>query len=205
MFAAMKPQFWWYLARASGMVAWVLLASSMIWGLMVASRMVPLKTAPKWFLDMHRFLGGLAVSFMLVHVAALVADSYLHFGWREILVPYAAAYEPGAVAWGVVAAYLLVAIELTSLAMRRLPRRLWRAVHLLSYAVFAMTTVHGLFAGADARNLVFLMAMSMLIGVSLFALAFRVIVARRSRRHPTPNPRIRRAADMVPPAPRVSQ
>ena len=39
MLAALKPQFWWYLARASGIVAWVLLALAVVWGLLVASRM----------------------------------------------------------------------------------------------------------------------------------------------------------------------
>ena len=197
MLAALNPQFWWYLARSSGIVAWMLLALPVLWGLMVASRMIPLKTAPKWLLDMHRFLGGLAVSFTLVHIAALVADSYLYFGWREVLVPFASAYEPGAVAWGVVGVYLLLAVELTSLAMRRLPRRWWRAVHMSSYAVFVLTTVHGLFAGTDARNVFFVMTVSMLIGVNLFALVYRIATTRRFRKEAVENPRIRRvgAAD----------
>ena len=191
----MKPQFWWYLARSSGIVTWVLLALSVLWGLMLSSRMIPLKTAPKWLLDMHRFLGGLAVSFALVHLAALAADSYLYFGWREVLLPFASKYEPGAVAWGVVAFYLLVAVELSSLAMRRLPRRLWRAVHQSSFAVFVLSTVHGFLAGADARNLIFLMTMSMLIGLTLFALVFRIVTTRMWRSSNVANQRIRRAGD----------
>ena len=53
----------------------------------------------------------------------------------------------GAVAWGIAGLYLLVAIQLTSWFMRRLPRRLWHAIHLGSFPLFAFATVHGFTAG----------------------------------------------------------
>ena len=182
MIGALRPQFWWYLARSSGIVAWVLLASSTFLGLLVATRMVPVRAAPRWLLDMHRHLGGLSVAFTALHVAGLVIDSYLTFSWAEILVPYASAYEPGAVAWGVVALYLLVAVEATSLAMRSMPRRAWRAVHLTSYAVFVMVTLHAVLAGTDRDNLVFLMTGSTLVGLVAFAAVVRVLSSRRPGR-----------------------
>ncbi len=193
MLAALRPEFWWYVARSSGIVAWVLLALAVVWGLLVASRTVPLHTAPRWLLDTHRFLGALAVTFTGVHLFALWIDDYLPFGPRQLLVPFASRYEPGAVAWGVVSLYLLVAIELTSLAMRRLPRRFWRTVHLSSFALFGFATVHGALAGSDATNLVFVMTMSMLVGVTLFAIGYRVVArragpARAARPHTRPTP-----------------
>ena len=72
---------------------------------------------------MHRFLGGAAVTFTGLHVAGLVADSYVHFGVADVLVPGASSWRPGAVAPGVVSLYLLAAVELTSLFMRRSRRR----------------------------------------------------------------------------------
>jgi sulfoxide reductase heme-binding subunit YedZ len=195
MFAALKPEFWWYVSRASGIVAWVLLALAVVWGVLVASKMIPLKSAPKWLLDTHRFLGALALCFTGVHLLALWADSYLQFGPRELFVPLASIYEPGAVAWGVVALYLLVAVELSSLAMRRLPRRLWRTIHQSSFFLFVFATVHGIFAGTDAGNLAVITALSMLTGVVIFAVVFRVLVARRAAdRKPTRVPASTRAA-----------
>lgn len=179
MIAALKPEFWWYVARSSGIVAWALLALSMAWGLMVASRMIPLKKGPRWLLDMHRFLGGLSLAFVALHIGALVADNYLHFGWREIFVPFASAYEPGAVAWGVVALYLLVVVEVTSLAMRHIPRRWWRIVHWSSFALFVAATVHTFIAGTDSRNLFMVVMMSMLLGVIVFAIVYRSVTAGR--------------------------
>ena len=51
-----------------------------------------------------------------------------------------------------VATWCLVAVELTSLAMRRLPRKLWRGIHLTSYLVFWLASLHAAFAGTDATN-----------------------------------------------------
>ena len=47
----------------------------------------------------------------------------MDIGPAELFVPLASAWKPGAVAWGVVALYLLLAIEITSLLQRRIPRR----------------------------------------------------------------------------------
>jgi hypothetical protein len=106
-------------------------------------------------LELHRYLGGLAVIFTGVHVAGIVADSYTHFGLSDILLPLASAWKPGAVAWGIASLYLLVAIELTSLAKRRLPARVWRTVHFASFPLFLTSTLHALTAGTDTTNRLF--------------------------------------------------
>jgi hypothetical protein len=90
--------------------------------------------------------------FVVAHVGALAFDSFVGFDWDDLLVPFASAWRPAAVAWGVVAAYLLVAVEVTSLLMRHLRRGLWHAVHLLSLVVFGAVTLHALYAGADAQE-----------------------------------------------------
>lgn len=141
----------WYVARSSGLVAWGLVVASMAWGILLATRVLGRRPRPSWLLSLHRFLGGLAVVFVGVHVVALVADSYVHFGVADVLVPLASSWHPAAVAFGIVSFYVLLAVEITSLLRQRLSNRAWRSVHLLSYALFAMSTVHLLTAGTDAR------------------------------------------------------
>jgi len=148
----LDSKLWWYVARASGVVAWALVVASVVWGLWVAGRFTKKLPPPAWVLDLHRFLGGLTVTFVAVHIGALVADSYVHFGWSELFVPLASKWRPWPVAFGIVALYLVLAVEITSLLMRRLPRRLWRFVHMGSFLLAFMGTVHGLTAGADAAN-----------------------------------------------------
>jgi predicted ferric reductase len=144
----------WHVSRASGLVAWALLAASVGWGLLLSTRVLGRHPTRPWLLELHRFLSGGAVLFVVVHLAGLLADTYVHFTIADLLVPMASPWRPGAVAWGVVALYLLAAVELTSLVMERLPRGVWRTVHFSSFALFVLATVHGLLAGTDRGNLV---------------------------------------------------
>jgi predicted ferric reductase len=151
--AAMNGHVAWYAARSAGIVAWSTATASILWGLALSTRLVRRRGVPAWLLDLHRFLGALTLVAVATHVIALVADSFLYFGWREILVPFASTWRPVAVAWGVVAMYLLIAIEVTSWMMHRLPRRWWHRVHITSFVVFVTSTVHAFQSGTDAMNL----------------------------------------------------
>lgn len=142
----------WYTARASGLVAWALVSASVLWGLALSTRALGKRPRPAWLLDLHRYLGGLAVVFTGVHIAAIVSDSYVHFGVIEVLVPFASTWKPSAVALGIVSLYLLLAIELTSLLRKHLPRKAWRRVHFASFPLFVFTTLHLLTAGTDLGN-----------------------------------------------------
>ena len=108
-----------------------------------------------------------------LHLVALVLDTYVDFGLTELLVPMASSYRPGPVAWGVAALYLLIAVELTSLLRRRISKRAWRMTHMLSFPLFAFSTVHGLTAGTDATGGALFWSM-----VSVSVLVFALTIAR---------------------------
>ena len=118
----------------------------------LSSKLVRRRKVPAWLLDLHKYLGTLSLAFIAVHLVALVADSYVDFGPRDLLVPMASAWRPGAVAGGIVVMYLLLVVQVTSWCMKRLPRTVWHRIHLTSFAVFVMGTVHGVLAGADSSN-----------------------------------------------------
>ena len=67
----------WYIARSSGIVAWLLLAGSVLWGLALSTKVLRGKPRPNWILDLHRFLGGIA----LVCVPRMARASPLVMGW----------------------------------------------------------------------------------------------------------------------------
>ncbi len=177
----MTSQVWWYVARASGIVAWALAAAAVIWGLLLSTRLLERQPSPKWLLDLHRYLGGLTVVFTGVHLAGLVADSYVHFDLAGLLVPYATDWRPGPVAWGIVAFYLLIAVQLTSLLVKRLPRRLWHGVHLLSYLLFWTAAIHGAAAGTDAANPAYAIgSVATILTVAALTL-YRALLPKRQR------------------------
>lgn len=185
----MNTHFWWYVARSSGIVAWLLLTASVLWGIVLSTKAFPAHRRPAWLLDLHRWLGGLTVGFVAIHLAALVADSYTTFTLTDLAIPFASSWKPGPVALGVVAAWTLVAVEATSLAVRRLPRRFWHGVHLVSYATFWLTSLHAAFAGTDRSQLLYQVTAAVSVALVAWAAVYRIT-------HPKPT-RPRRTADPV--------
>lgn len=172
----------WFLARSSGITSWALATSSVLFGLALSTRLVRKRGVPAWLLSLHRYIGTLTLVFTGVHLAALVADNYVHFGMSQLFVPMVSRWRPGAVAWGIVALYLLLAVQVTSWCKRWLPRRLWHAVHLTSLPMFVFGTVHGFQAGADAEHIAFQWgALTGVVSV-LFLVIFRLTSDSRHHR-----------------------
>ena len=197
---ALDPKFSWYISRAAGLMTWALCAASIVWGLLLSSKAVRRRGLPAWLLDLHTFLGTLALIFAGIHIGGLVADSYAHFSWKEILVPMGSEWRPGAVAWGVVSFYVLVAIQVTSWMRRRLPKRAWHAIHLGSFPLFMMGTLHGVMAGSDWTSGVVRWVGGGITLVVLAAIVLRLVARRRraAQAEASPN-RIRVRQVSVPP------
>lgn len=147
----MDGKLWWYTTRASGLVAWTLLAAGVLLGLLLSTRATRRPRAA-WVVDLHRFLGGAGAVFVAIHVGSILLDRYVNFTWSQVLVPLTASWHPVAVAWGIVAMYLLVAVEVTSLLRAYLPATVWRKTHFLSFPLFVSATTHLLSAGTDRHS-----------------------------------------------------
>src|SRR6185312_137752 len=173
----------WYVARSSGIVAWALILATIVWGLLLATKVLGRKPGPAWLLSLHRYLGALTVVFVGVHVGAILVDTYTDFGITDVLVPFTGSWHPLAVAWGIVGMYLLAAIEITSLLRHRMSKRAWHAVHLLSYFLFATTTVHMLTAGTDVTAVLASTA-AVLLGVAVTFGSVALYCWRSDRRPP---------------------
>jgi predicted ferric reductase len=146
-------QLWWYTARSGGIVAWALLTASVLFGLALSTKVFGKRPRPNWLLDLHRFLGGAAVVFTVVHVVSILLDQFVSFSVVQVLVPFASSWKPSAVAWGIVGFYLLLAIEITSLLRSRISKKLWRATHYASFPLFVVASIHALTAGTDRNTL----------------------------------------------------
>lgn len=188
MIGALDPQTWWWLSRASGMVAGILLVLSVIWGVLLATRALRAIDRPAWLLAIHRWFSALTCVGVAVHVAALVADNYVHFGWSEVLVPWGSPHWKNTpVALGVIAMYLLIAVEASSLAMHRIPKRWWRMIHLTSYAAVWLGLIHGALAGTDASSRPYvLVALALVIAVVSATLVRVSIGTARQQRAAAP-------------------
>jgi DMSO/TMAO reductase YedYZ heme-binding membrane subunit len=177
----MNEQIWWYLSRSSGIVALVLLVLSVVWGILLATRALKPHDRPAWLLDLHGWLGVTALVMTGLHLLGLYADGYVDFGVTELFVPGTSEYRPVAVAIGVVSLYVMVAVQVTASLRHRLPRRVWRSTHLLSYGLVWGAALHAGLAGTDTVNRAYQVLAIVLTMVAAAATIVRILTPGRRR------------------------
>ena len=182
----------WYLNRATGMVALVLMTLTIVLGTIVR-RQGRLPGLPRFaVVRVHRNVALLSALLVVGHVATAVVDSYVDIGPLAAVVPFASGYRPLAVGLGALAVDLALLVVVTSLLRDRLPRRLWTPVHLTSYVLWPLAAVHGLTAATDLGGgwllLLVLACAAATAWASVAALGTRRIRARRpsGQRRPWP-------------------
>jgi predicted ferric reductase len=152
----MSAQLWqavtWDVARAGGLVAYLLLTLSVALGLALSLRW----QRPRWprliTNELHSFVTLLSLVFIGVHVLAVWVDPFTRFGWRDIVVPFATSYRPVWMAAGIVGTYLLLAIWISTQLRSRIGYAWWRRLHTLTFGVYLLSTIHGLGTGTDTRQ-----------------------------------------------------
>jgi predicted ferric reductase len=177
-----NEQVWWYLARAAGMLAAILMVGALVLGVLAATRALKEIDRPAWLVALHRWFSVLTAIAVVTHLLALVADSYLHFGLVELLVPFTSSWRPLAVTLGVVALYLFAVVHISSVAMKRLPKVWWRRLHTLSYVSVWAAVMHAGTAGTDTANVVYRTVALVLTMAAVVAALLRVILGRNATR-----------------------
>jgi hypothetical protein len=167
----------WLIARASGLVAFGLLTLSVWLGLAMSTRLLgPKRMKP--LLGLHRTLAWMGLSMVGLHLGALLLDPVLHFGALAVLVPGAAAYRTGAVALGVVAAWLSLALAASFHARRWIGQKGWRRLHYATFAAFWLALGHALLVGTDLRGFGGPVTALLAAGPVLWLTFYRLLVPR---------------------------
>jgi predicted ferric reductase len=171
LFAADSVQIWWYVTRASGIIAYLLLWFSTVLGLAVTSKYLDGMLDRLFTYDFHEFISLLSVAFTLVHVLVLMLDKYLPYSLAQILVPFISPYRPFWVGVGVIAFYTILLVTITFYLRNRIGTRTFRVIHVLSLLGYIGVTLHGYYAGTDTA----LPTMQVLYKVSGLAVLFLTI------------------------------
>lgn len=145
------PKAYWYLSRASAMVAYGLLWLSMALGLIITNRIARVWPGGPTAFDLHQHASLLGLAFALFHGLILLGDQYMHYTLGQLIVPFAGAgYRPLWVGLGQIGFYSLGMVGLSFYARRAIGRRLWRLIHYLSFVTFFLALAHGLLSGTDS-------------------------------------------------------
>ncbi len=183
------PHIWWYISRISAMVAWGLMSFSVVWGVLLASRVFRGLDNPAWLKDIHKYLSTLTVVLAGVHTSALTLDPFVKFDIADLLIPGVATYEGAtplvelALAVGVVAFWIMTAVYVTSLFMDKLPRWFWKGTHYSAYLVFFAIGIHAAYAGSDVGSWWYGAVSIWVITMGMLALIIRfTVVALKDKR-----------------------
>ncbi|MFZ0043301.1 MAG: ferric reductase-like transmembrane domain-containing protein [Solirubrobacteraceae bacterium] len=142
----------WYLTRATGVVALILLTISVAVGIAAVGRFRT-RQWPRFAIDgVHRTSSLLALAFLAVHITTSVLDSFAPVGWLDAVIPFHGSYRPLWLGLGAISFDLLLAVIITSLLRMRIGYGGWRAVHWLAYAAWPVALVHSFGTGSDVHQ-----------------------------------------------------
>jgi predicted ferric reductase len=164
----------WYLTRATGLVALVLLTASMAFGLLSSVRY----QRPGWprfvTAGLHRNASLLACAFTAVHIVTTLADGFVPIGPQDVVIPFISAYRPAWLGLGTLSFDLMLALTVTSLVRTRVSYRSWRLVHGAAYLCWPVAVLHGLGTGTDTRVRWVLLLTAACVAVITGLLAWRL-------------------------------
>ena len=130
--------------RSAGIIAYLLLWFSTVWGLAVPSKVLTQALDQTFTVDFHEFTSLLAIGFTLLHVFVLPYTPL------QILVPFLSPYRPFWVGMGVIAFYITLLVTITFYLRKKIGMKTFRSIHVLSLLGYLGVTLHGLYAGTDA-------------------------------------------------------
>jgi sulfoxide reductase heme-binding subunit YedZ len=171
----------WYLGRAAGISAYLALASSVVWGLLLSTGVADAWIARARSVDVHRWISAVALGLVAAHGLVLLGDPYVHFDAVDLLVPFVSAYRPLAVGLGVLAVYVVVAVFGSFWLRRRIGQRAWLLVHYVAFPMLGLVTLHGLLAGTDSGSTWMRTTYLVVSAIIIWLSVYRVVTALAGR------------------------
>ncbi len=149
----MSEEVLWYVARISGLMAWILGFAALAAGLLARSEPARGTSAGYWVADTRNMLGRLSVVALLVHGAATAAADQFGLQLQSVLTGRSGGqWLVSAMVVGVVCGWAMVGVEFARLASRRLGPISDAAFLVVATAAVAGGAYHGWLVGSDTQN-----------------------------------------------------
>ncbi len=170
---------WWLAARSAGIVAFVLITTAVILGLLMASKLARKPGVKRNLVKIHEQVALAALVAIGAHGVLMLGDAWLKPGITGITIPFTLEYRPVWTGLGILAGYLALILGPTFYLRRRIGARRWRQIHRATVVVFILAVAHSLGSGTDGTSSWF---RTMVIASSAVVLV--LLVARYGRRSP---------------------
>jgi predicted ferric reductase len=176
----------WYTVRAMGFLAYFVLAGSVLYGLLLSTKILDAIAHRPVSFALHKDLAIVALILASLHSGLLVFDQSFYFTPRSIIVPFASPYSPISVGIGQLTFYASFVVTASFYVRRHIGQRAWRILHYVTFLAFIGATFHGIASGSDSGAgwafWVYLVPGTL----SIFLLTYRIVIsiaARADRSH----------------------
>lgn len=177
----------WLAARATGVTALVLLTVMVVLGILLSHPEQAQWKQAKRIYPWHETLWVFVISFLLVHVAAIILDPYANVSIVGAVLPGLSKYRTVPVALGSIGLYAVIVTGATARWTRILPSGFWLKLHRFAVVALGLGWIHGVLSGTDtgALRLLYWGIAITVVG----AAGYRYWIVRRRverRNHPVP-------------------
>ena len=180
----------WYSVRALGFLAYIILAASVLYGLLLSTKLLDAIAHRPVSFALHKDLAIAALLAAALHGTLLITDQSFSFTPRAILVPFESPYAPVLVGIGQLTFYAMAIVTASFYVRRHIGQRAWRTLHYVSFLAFAGATLHGISAGSDSGQAWAFWIYLIPIAATVFLLTYRIVLSASTHRA--------RAAESVP-------
>lgn len=186
-----SPKVYWYLSRATAFVSLTILWLSMALGLGISNKLARLWPGAPAAFAVHEYVSLLGLAFALFHALVLLGDHYINFTVAQIFMPFSTVdYRPTWVGIGQIGFYIWLVVALSFYVRSMIGQKTWRVLHYLSFAMYIMGLLHGLFSGTDTPTNWAQWYYWISGGSVLFLFIYRIMntLAEKLARRPKPKP-----------------
>lgn len=139
----------WELIRSAGFTSYLLLFVSVLAGVAVRGQMVSSKQKAV-LLFVHQSAGWIGFLSGFFHGLLLTIDSYISFTLTDVFLPFASDYKTMLAGFGSLSLYGIAVVLISSDAMKKLSKKVWRTIHYLAFPAYLLAFIHGVFLGTDS-------------------------------------------------------
>jgi sulfoxide reductase heme-binding subunit YedZ len=177
IFALSSDQAMWYITRAAGMIAYLLLWLSTVWGLVLPTKLLNDYLSGDFSFDFHQFISLLSLGFLGLHVVVLTADKFLPFSIAQLLIPFLSPYRPLWVGIGILSFYLLLLVTITFYLRKRIGMKTFRYIHYTSLIAYLGAVMHAFLSGTDSSLPAVMFIYFFTVSVVIFLTVYWVVKA----------------------------
>jgi len=182
---ALGGHFFWMTSRAAGTAALLTSSVSVGLGLLMGGRLLKRRVADVRVA--HEALSLATITAIVVHVTALLGDSFFHPSIADLTIPFASSYKQPWMAMGIIAGLMMVIRGLSFYARARIGQQRWRKLHRFTALAWVLGLAHSLGEGTDAGRTWFLVATAIVAIPAAVLLAGRLSGLQAPKPSPSPS------------------